>query len=215
MTNIIFWNVDTQYDFMRDDERYKGKLAVPGAKDIEPNLERLTAAARQHGIKVINTADWHTFASKEFSQTPDYAKTFPPHCIMHTPGAKYVPATEPLNPYVVDWRAKEIDEREIHGRRNIVIYKDAFDAFEGNPHTSDIVQKLKPDHAVVYGVATNYCVQYAVQGLLKRGIAVTVASDAIKEIPNCDISSFIDTEWRTKGVHLDTTAGIERMLAHR
>ena len=28
----IFWNVDTQYDFMRDDESFKGGLPVSGAR---------------------------------------------------------------------------------------------------------------------------------------------------------------------------------------
>jgi len=228
MTNTIFWNIDTQYDFMRDDASHKGKLPVPGARGIEENLERLTQYARVNGIKVVNTADWHTFASKEFSQTPDYVATFPPHCIMHTPGAKFIPATTPVNAYDVDWRAKDIDEREIHGRRNITIYKDAFDAFDGNPHTGKIVDLLKPQRAIVYGVATNYCVDSEVQRLLERGIDVHVVTDAMKAIVTPEgtipmptgrfygsVEEFMNREWRAKGVHLETTLSVERLLAGR
>jgi nicotinamidase-related amidase len=34
MARVIFWDVDTQYDFMRAD----GKLYVPDAEHIIPNL---------------------------------------------------------------------------------------------------------------------------------------------------------------------------------
>lgn len=208
MTKTIFWNVDTQRDFMEP----TGKLAVPGAMGIVPSLERLTAYAREHGITVVSTRDWHTFASKEFSQTPDLARTFPPHCIMWTPGAEYLPATRSTAPYEIDWRADRFDEQEVHSRREIIIDKDAFDVFAGNPHTNGIVQALKPKRAVVYGVATNYCVNYAVQGLLERGIEVYVVKDAIKEIPNCDIEGFMEREWTSKGVKYATTDSIERLL---
>ena len=208
MTNTIFWNVDTQYDFMRDD----GKLSVPGAESIEPNLKRLTEYAREHDIKVVSTRDWHTPASREFSDTPDFVATFPPHCLEGTPGAEYVPATKPTNPYVIDWRDRKFDEREVHSRRDIVISKDAFDVFAGNPHTDTIVRTLKPERAVVYGVATNYCVNRAVQGLLERGVEVYVVQDAIKEIPNCDIKEFMDAQWKAKGVRLTSTDSIDEIV---
>ena len=61
----IFWNVDTQYDFMRA----KGKLYVSEAEKIETNLAQLTSLAKTNGIKVVNTADWHNKHSKEISGT--------------------------------------------------------------------------------------------------------------------------------------------------
>ena len=212
MTTTILWNVDTQYDFMRDDASHKGKLPVQGAREIEPNLERLTELARKNGIKVINPADWHTPESKEFSATPDYITTFPPHCMEGTKGAQYVPATAPKNPYCIDWRERTLDKKAAIAHREIVLRKDAFDVFTGNPHTGKLLDLLRPMQVVVYGVATNYCVDYAVQGLLERGIEVYVVADAIKEIPNCDIAEFIEARWRGKGVKLTTTDSIERIL---
>ncbi len=44
---LIFWNVDTQYDFMRPD----GKLYVQDAEQIEPNLEYLTRLAAERNIR--------------------------------------------------------------------------------------------------------------------------------------------------------------------
>jgi len=46
---VIFWDVDTQVDFMEPE----GKLYVPGAETIIPNLQALTASAAEHGILVI------------------------------------------------------------------------------------------------------------------------------------------------------------------
>ena len=41
--NLVFWEVDTQADFMLPG----GKLYVPGAEKLLPNIRRLTDAARQ------------------------------------------------------------------------------------------------------------------------------------------------------------------------
>ena len=43
----------------------------------EKNLEKLTKYARAKGIQVVNTADWHTMASEEVSDKPDFKTTFP------------------------------------------------------------------------------------------------------------------------------------------
>jgi len=41
---VLFWDVDTQVDFMRAD----GKLYVPEAESLVPNLKRLTDHAHAH-----------------------------------------------------------------------------------------------------------------------------------------------------------------------
>ena len=74
MEKIIFWNVDTQYDFIGSDE-YKGTLVVPDSRKIESNLEKLTDYAQKNKIKVVNTADMHNPDSKEISKEPDFKTT--------------------------------------------------------------------------------------------------------------------------------------------
>ncbi len=74
-TSILFWNVDTQVDFMKAD----GKLYVQNAEEIAPTLEKLTAFAKENNIKVVNTCDYHNENSQELSDTPDFItseKTF-------------------------------------------------------------------------------------------------------------------------------------------
>lgn len=198
----LFWNEDTQYDFMRDDESFHGTLAVQGARAIESNLEKLTKLAEREQCRVMNTADWHTMESKEISLTPDFKTTYPPHCMAYTKGAAYVSATEPKNPLKIYWQQPTIDEQEILSERNIVLYKDDFDVFKGSQHTDKILELLNPERVIVYGVATNVCVHFAVVGLLKRGKEVYVVEDAIKELPEelaAESAKDVFKRWNYKG----------------
>ncbi|MFA5797849.1 MAG: isochorismatase family protein [Candidatus Woesearchaeota archaeon] len=213
----LFWNVDTQYDFMRNDEAYHGKLPVLNAHCIESNLEKITAYATRHAVRVVNTGDLHDKNSTELSDNPDYITTFPPHCIRGTLGAEYVPAVAPKDAYIIDWKDESIDTALLRKSRNIIIYKDAFDAFDsarGNRHTKNIVGELRPETVVIYGVATNYCVRFAVEGFIQyakrerehdgRAINLYVVKDAIKEIPMNNLQKLLE-EWSTRGVQYIST----------
>jgi nicotinamidase/pyrazinamidase len=187
LTKAVFWNTDTQYDFIDKD----GKLSVENAESIKPNLKKLTDFARVNNIKVVNTMDWHFKDSKELSDDPDFVKTFPPHCMANTEGARFIDETSPDRgtTMLVDWsEQKGMNFHDIHKSRNIIIRKDAFDVFEGNNLTEAIVNNLgipfldRPTF-IVYGVATNVCVKAAVEGLTKRGYSVKVVTDAIKGLP--------------------------------
>lgn len=210
LTKTIFWNVDTQYDFMRNDKSFHGKLAIPGARSIEANLEKLTKYARLRDILIVNTADWHTPDSKELSSTPDYKTTFPPHCLQGTLGAAFIPATSPDAAYAISWQDQTLDEKALAFQKEIIIYKDQFCVFAGNPHTEKVLDILKPDRVFVYGVATNVCVNYAVLGLVRRNIEVIVIKDAIKELPNLPLDTIME-KWEEHGIRFTTTEEIIRM----
>ena len=68
MAGTLFWDVDTQYDFMRAD----GKLYVPDAEQIIPRLKQLTDHAHQAGIRVLASADDHFPGHRELSGRPDF-----------------------------------------------------------------------------------------------------------------------------------------------
>src|SRR6266404_1185365 len=70
----IFWEVDTQADFMLP----KGKLYVPGAERLLPNIQRLTNAARENKVFLVSHGCYHVPDDPEFS-------AFPPHCLHATP----------------------------------------------------------------------------------------------------------------------------------
>ncbi len=204
----IFWNVDTQYDFMRNDKSFHGALAIPDARGIETNLEKLTKYARLHDILIVNTADWHTPESEEISLIPNYKTTFPPHCMQETLGAAFIPATSPDAAYAVSWQDQTLDEKALAFQKEIIIYKNKFCVFAGNPHAEKVLDILKPDRTIVYGVATNICVHYAVMGLLKKKINVIVVEDAIKELPGSLEETL--TKWKKNGVLLAKTEQIVR-----
>ena len=211
--DVIFWNVDTQYDFMRPD----GRLPVgegAGAEDIEPELAQLTELARDQGIRVVNTADYHNENSEEFSEDPDFDETYPPHCLADSKGATYVPATQPKNPLRLDWR-EETDWKEVMNHDgDFVLYKDDFDVFAGrpeSPHAEGLVETLDPDTAIVYGVATDVCVNYAVEGLLERDIEVYVVEDAVKGIDPVDSRDSIES-WKANGAKIGELSEAESYL---
>lgn len=79
---IVFFDIDTQYDFMDP----AGRLYVKGASSIAGNLKKITALADRRGIPVVSTCDWHAAHDPEFS-------SFPAHCVRNTRGARKIPQT--------------------------------------------------------------------------------------------------------------------------
>ena len=62
---------------------------------------------------------------------------------------------------------------------------------------------------VVYGVAENVCVNFAVKGLLERGKEVYVVTDAIKGLPG--IPACLE-DWKNIGAKTVTSNEIESLL---
>lgn len=207
-SKTLFWNVDTQEDFIDQ----SGKLYVQGAEEIRPVLKQITDFAKSEGIRVVNTCDYHHINSDELSSAPDFETSFPQHCLAGSSGAEFISETLPESPILIDWDLEiaiyaEFDNPERF--RNIVIRKDAFDVFTGNPYADKIVQILQPDQVFVYGVSTNVCVDKAVIGLSERGIKVFVFEDAIKELPNLLLPF---EAWKAKGIHIISFSDIRKYL---
>ena len=207
MPGTVFWNVDTQFDFMRKE----GKLYVPDAELIEPILARLTGLAKDYGLKVINTGDSHHAGSPEISAKPNFLRTFPEHCMYGTAGAEFVHATRPEDAYRLDWRDQTLDEKAVLEHRNVVLTKDDFDVFNGkhgSPHVEAVLEILNPQRVFAYGVATNVCVNFAVAGLLEKGLNVYVVKDAIKGMPGIPDPT---EKWVAKGMLVEA-ATLEQCL---
>src|SRR5687767_2880947 len=98
MTKLIFWDVDTLYDFMRSD----GKLYVPGSEDIIPAVKALTDFAHANRIPIVASADNHELSDPEISASPDWTTTFPPHCMRGTPGQLKIAETQLRDPLVIE-----------------------------------------------------------------------------------------------------------------
>jgi nicotinamidase/pyrazinamidase len=208
VSKLIFWNVDTQFDFVSP----QGKLYVPGAELLKPKWERLTNLAKTKSIIVVNTADWHHANSAELSDNPDFVNTFPQHCMANTQGAEFIEETNPEDSYVVDWdkdfRLTEVLKNK-EKIRNYTFRKDAFDIFKGNKYAGLFLDFLSPTFVIVYGVTTNVCVNDAVVGLARMGKSVIVVEDAIKELPNIPLPF---DNWNKMDVTLMPLSGIENLL---
>jgi nicotinamidase/pyrazinamidase len=189
--DTVFWDVDTQFDFMTPPEE-GGRLYVkdpadpadPGARTSVPALRRLSEYARDHGILRVATGDWHTFDHREIDEThPDYRDTFPPHCMAGERGSEKIPETALRDPIVIPLRADEEVARTAarHAReegRDLFLRKEEFSCFTGNPATGALLDELDPAVIVVYGVALDVCVRHAVEGMLDRRENVVVVQDA-------------------------------------
>ncbi len=206
LSDWLFWNVDTQYDFVSP----SGKLYVQDAELLVPVWEKLTQLASDNSIRVINSADFHYNNSSELSSTPNFITTFPEHCMANSPGADFVAETRPNNPLILNWDENYSISGELLKSRNVVIRKDAFDVFKGSPHTEPVLNLISPTTVVVYGVTTNVCVNDAVVGLTERVEQVFVVEDAIKELPGIPLPF---DNWKKLGVRTIAFNELERLLS--
>ena len=190
---LIFWEVDTQADFMLPG----GKLYVPGAERLLPNILRLTDEARQGRIFLVSHGCYHAKDDPEF-------KTFPPHCIKGTKGADVVP--EALAERVITVPNEPTAELppNLSQYQQILLEKQTLDIFESR-HARSLVDRLGSDvEFVVFGVVTEYCVRFAAKGLLELGRRVSVVEDAIETLKTEEGQRTLD-ELQTLGAKLITT----------
>ena len=190
---IVFWEVDTQQDFMLPG----GKLYVPGAEKIIPNIARLVNVAREGRVLLVSSACRHLADDPEF-------KTFPPHCFRGTPGERIIPQglAEKVHSVPNDGTAKLPDS--IFDNQQLVIEKQTLDVF-GNPHTETIVNRLGKDtEYIVFGVVVEHCVYLAAKGLLDRGHKVSIVQDAVETLKGADGRRSLD-ELKSLGTQFVST----------
>jgi len=208
--DTIFWDVDTQFDFMMPE----GRLYVPGAETIVETVSAARRWALDHGISIMADIDWHRTDDPEISESPDFKETFPPHCMAGHPGSERV---GDLGQVPIDY--VEIDEaEEAHLRKltqrdpfHIVIRKNGLDVFE-NPNTDKLVDLVNPRHVVVFGVALDFCVAYVLQGLAKhKGLELFLLTDATKGLGSRPETEIYD-ELHQRGVHITTLDECQRRL---
>jgi nicotinamidase/pyrazinamidase len=169
LQKTVFWEVDAQADFMLPG----GKLYVPGAEKIIPNIERLVAAAIDAGALLVSSGDSHPEGDVEFER-------FPPHCLRGTPGARIVPEGLAANFCTIPNDASRAMPNHVLSFPQVVFEKQTLDVFD-NPHADALVERLPADaDYVIFGVVTEYCVKCAAKGLLERGRKVAIVKDAIE-----------------------------------
>ena len=175
---LVFVDIDTQRDFLEE----TGALYVPGSRSIVPNLERLTGYAAEpghpgRGDRVLPLAR-ATPSSRSSPRTawlgPTASNALPrPIARIRWCWASAIVTTAPCPATSLS------TSRSSTSSAVRMPIPSSPDTTEGNPTF------------VVYGVATDYCVRAAVEGLLARGYRVAVVADAVRAIdPDAEADLF-------------------------
>ena len=207
MPRIIFWDVDTQHDFMRAD----GKLYVGGSEEIVPALAALTEYAHARGIPIVASADDHLPGHRELSDAPDFRETFPPHCMRGTPGQAKIPETALDHPLAIEPEPQDpvaLAARIAAHRGDFLLLKHWFDVFT-NANVMVLLRTLAPTDIVLYGVALDVCNRYAIDGLLANWSAARIwlVADATRAIHPDSVPALLD-DWRSRSVHVVDSADV-------
>jgi len=169
----VFVDVDTQLDFLYP----AGALYVPGAENIVGQISGLNRFAGAHGIPVISTMDAHAEDDPEF-------KAWPAHCVAGTIGQRK-PASTLLERRVVTANSEEAFV--LGDAQQILLEKQALDCFTA-VNLNAILDRLGAERYIVYGVATDVCVRFAAEGLLKTGKRVELVTDAARGLNDAAVA---------------------------
>lgn len=167
MTDLIVV-VDTQADFILPD----GALPVPDADAmIGPLREWLKGRRPDDSAAVVFTFDTHDADTYPASAE---AALFPIHCIRGTPGWRNLIDPLAIDP-AIPCRTLEKGVFDMWAEDDLVLIDprgDApptpRDAFFADLHERGVT------HAIIVGVAADYCVRWAIDGLVARRFTVTV-----------------------------------------
>jgi nicotinamidase/pyrazinamidase len=169
--------VDTQWDFMAGE----GALSVAGAAALVAPMQAWLSALQPADVAgVLFTFDTHF--RETYAASPE-AAMFPIHCVRDTPGWANMLDIALLDPAIPAWRIEKgvfdmwaepglaIEDARDPGAPSIP--REAFFSRLAAHHTTDVT---------VIGVAADYCVRWAVEGLVERGFAVTVPAGLTRGI---------------------------------
>lgn len=149
--------VDVQNDFCEG-----GSLAVSGGGAVARGITALLDG--QHGYDhVVATKDFHVDPGAHFSAHPDYAHSWPHHCVADTHGADFHP---------------ELALGAVEAVFHKGAYTAAYSGFEavddaGTPLT-DWLRERDITDVDVAGIATDYCVVATATDAARAGFATRV-----------------------------------------
>lgn len=149
--------VDVQLDFCEG-----GSLAVTGGSAVAERINSITA---DYPV-VVATRDFHVDPGDHFSDRPDFVHSWPPHCVVGTPGAAFHPALD-VGPIQAVFAKGE--------------YSAAYSGFEGREPAgvglADWLRDRDVTEVDVVGIATDYCVRATALDAVRAGFATTVRTE--------------------------------------
>jgi nicotinamidase/pyrazinamidase len=136
------------------------ELPVPGGLEIVPKVNRLLA---MEWARIDATQDWHPLDHRSFFGQKD--NLYPPHCVMNTPGAEFLPGLATHRFHTI-WRKGFQRDFE------------AYAVTAQHPSIFDLYRGAKINCVVVCGIATNICCFFSARDFRKAGFRVVLVEDA-------------------------------------
>ncbi|GCE02076.1 isochorismatase family protein [Embleya hyalina] len=193
--------VDVQNDFCEG-----GSLAVAGGAAVAEAIRHHVAAnaAEQppdpvHAetpayAHIVATRDHHVDPGAHFSATPDYAGSWPVHCVAGTEGALFHPAFASA---VESGRVEEVFSKGAHAA--------AYSGFEGAaPDGTSLAAWLRERGVTqvdVVGIATDHCVRATALDAVTEGFATRVLLSLTAGVAPTSTAAAL-TDLRRAGVEL-------------
>jgi nicotinamidase/pyrazinamidase len=182
--------VDTQRGFT---SLCPAELPVPGGLEIVPNINHLL---EMPWARIDASQDWHPPDHCSFLGRRD--NLYPPHCVMGTPGADFLPG--------------------LHTERFQAIWRKGYDRdFEAyaltaqHPTFPELLRASGIRTVAVCGLAANICCFYAARDLRRLGFRVLLVEDASAgiDVPAANLfQQQAKEEGQRLGIEYTTTGAI-------
>jgi nicotinamidase/pyrazinamidase len=154
--------VDVQNDFVEG-----GSLPVTGGRQVAAMVSRHLRHFKSEYQFVVATRDYHEDPAGHFSDQPDFINTWPPHCVVGTPGAS-------LCPPIYNLVREHLIQTVVDKGRHTPAYS-GFEALDPRGHPLlDVLKEQRIDHIDVCGLATDYCVRATALDARKHDFQVRV-----------------------------------------
>jgi nicotinamidase/pyrazinamidase len=175
--------VDVQNDFCEG-----GSLAVAGGAAVARGITGYLAAHGGKYAAVAATRDYHIDPGSHFSSHPDYATSWPPHCVAGTPGARFHP---------------DLDTELVNAVFSKGAHSAAYSGFEGRTDGGMPLAAWLEERGIteldVAGLTTDYCVRATAADAaaggwrarvllwLTAGVAARTTTEALEALRDADV----------------------------
>lgn len=159
--------VDVQNDFCEG-----GSLAVAGGADVAAGITDLIGRAGSGGgyRHIVATRDRHVEPGDHFAEHPDFARSWPPHCVAGTEGVGFHPNFAPT---VASGAISAVFDKGA--------YAAAYSGFEGVDENGVAMADWLRAHDVaevdIVGLATDHCVRATALDAAREGLRTRVLLD--------------------------------------
>ena len=183
--------VDVQNDFCEG-----GSLAVAGGSAVAAAISAYLAADGDGYAHMVASRDYHIDPGDHFSDHPDFAGSWPPHCVAGTTGAEFHP---------------DLDTSRLEAVFSKGEHAAAYSGFEGTDEAGAPLAAWLRERGVdaldVAGIATDYCVRATALDAAREGFATRVLLPLTAGVNPVTTEEAL-AALRDAGVTLDSSRGV-------